>query len=102
MRQYGRDDVQFETWYSDWMKRLALQHSLTELESMLGMKSSEATHAARAHLRAVDRTASMRGNSSARASTRNVVAAAGDTVLAIKGAMEIHELFPEQAKQQGE
>ncbi|WP_454909675.1 hypothetical protein [Variovorax gossypii] len=97
-RQYGRDDVDYHTWYSPWVKRLALVHTVPELQKMAGVASSEATRAAGTHLRAIKRTGSMQGNSMARAHSRNVVAAAGETVLAAFAALEIHELFPEHAK----
>jgi hypothetical protein len=80
------------------MKRLAKQHTQSELEQMLGGKQHEARGASESHLKAIRATGSMQGNSSRRAHARNVVAAAGETMLAIKGAIEIHELFPEFAK----
>jgi hypothetical protein len=39
----------------------------------------------------------MSGQSARRAHARNCVAAAGDELIAIRGAIEIHELFPEHA-----
>jgi hypothetical protein len=98
-RQYGHDDIQFDTWYSDWMKRLAMAHSRDELEQMLAGTMSESKRASAAHLAAIKGSTSMHGNASRRANSRNVVAASGDTMIAIKGAIEIHELFPEHAKQ---
>lgn len=98
MRQYGRDDVQFDTWYSDWMKRLAKNHTQSELEQMLVRNRCDAKSASKSHLESIQATGSMHGNSSRRAHARNVVAATGDTMIAIKGAIEIHELFPEFAK----
>lgn len=66
---------------------------------MLDGKQCEARGASESHLKAIQATGSMQGNSSRRAHARNVAAAAGETIIAIKGAIEIHELFPEHAKQ---
>jgi hypothetical protein len=98
MRKYGRNDVNYATFYSDWMKSLALRHTRAELELMRDGKQRDARRAASSHLRAIERTGSMAGNSSARANARNCVAAAGDARIAMDGAIEIHELFPEFAK----
>lgn len=95
MRQYDRSAVDYETWYSDWMKRLALAHTRAELETMLVGTSAATRRAAASHERAIQRTSSMHGNSMARAHTRNVVAASGDRAIALRGALEIHDLFPE-------
>lgn len=95
--KYSRADVDYETWYSPWMKALAAQNSVSELRRMLSGADAAASSAARAHLRAIDRSHSMSSCSAARASMRNVSAAAGDKVIAIRGALEIHELFPEHA-----
>lgn len=97
-RKYGRDDVDYHTWYSPWVKRLALSHTVPELQKMAGVAASEATRAAGTHLRAIKRTGSMQGNSMARAHSRNVVSAAGEKVLAAFAALEVHALFPEHAK----
>lgn len=97
-RQYGRDDVDYATFYSAWMRRLAMLHTKSELERMAGVASTEAQRAALTHLRAIQRTGSMTGNSAARAHGRNVVSGAGETAAAARGAIEIHELFPEHAK----
>ena len=67
MRQYGRDDVPFDTWYSPWMKQLAATRTRAELEALLHGKRSEASKAARSHLRSIQATASMSGQSMRRA-----------------------------------
>lgn len=95
MRQYGRDDVDYETWYSPWMKRLALSNTREELELRLHGCKADAERAGMVHLRAIEATTSMTGCSARRAHARNVVAAAGDTAIALRGALEIYELFPE-------
>jgi len=98
-RQYGRDDVVYADWYNPWMKLLAKSHTVAELQSMLHGASAEAVKHAGQHLRAIQKTGSMTGNSAARAHSRNNVAASGDKKIALQGALEIHELFPEHAKQ---
>lgn len=72
-------------------------YTRAELERMLGRASSESTAAARSHHAAVEATTSMAGQSARRAHARNRVAAAGDRAIAISGALEIHDLFPEHA-----
>lgn len=98
-RQYGRDDVDYHTWYSDWMKRLAKHHTRAELEALLHGKESEVRSASRRHLSAIQDTSSMSGQSQRRAQTRNVVAAAGEYAIALRGALEIYDLFPEHTKE---
>lgn len=100
MRQYGREDIDYETWYSDWMKRLAKTCTLEDLEIQLNGRKSEANKASQAHLRAIEASTSMSSNSSRRAHARNTVAAAGDAAIALRGAIEIYELFPEHTKQE--
>lgn len=99
--KYTRDDVDFETWYSSWMKQLAKSYTVTELEAKLYGAKSEANRASKSHLRAIQRTHSMSSNSQTRAHARNVTAAAGDYAIALRGAIEIHKLFPEHARQKG-
>lgn len=96
--QYTRKDIDFETWYSAWMKQLAKCYTISELESKLYGSNIEAKRAASNHLRAIQRTHSMQSNSQARAQTKNATAAAGDYSIALRGAIEIHQLFPEYAK----
>lgn len=99
-RQYGREDVKYDTWYSDWMKSLAKKHTRAELEQMLGLYTSEAKRASKSHLRAIEKSGSMLGNSSRRASTWNAVALTYDYRVAISGALEIYDLFPEHTLEQ--
>lgn len=98
MRQYGREDIDYEAWYSDWMKSLAKRLTRAEIEAQLGVASSESRKAAHIHLRAIQRTSSMSSNSMARAHGRNTVAAAGEYKIALSGALEIYDLFPEHTK----
>lgn len=97
-RQYGREDVSYENWYSSWMKQLARIHTRVEIEHRLGIAVVDGAKAAAAHLRAIQATNSMEGQSQRRAQARNVAAATGDERIALSGALEIHELFPEHAK----
>ncbi|CAJ9291915.1 Uncharacterised protein [Burkholderia pseudomallei] len=99
MRQYGRDDIQFETWYSDWMKRMAATYTLDELRQMLGATEAEAGRACKQHHDAIGKSTSMQSGSARKAHARNLVESAGQRRIAITGAIEIHELFPEHAKQ---
>ena len=99
-RQYGRDDVNYDTWYTDWMKQLAKKHTRAELETMLGIRSAEVKKAARSHLKAIERSGSNLQNSSRRASTWNATAVAYDYRVAIDGALEIYDLFPEHTLEQ--
>lgn len=98
-RQYGRNDVDYDTWYSDWMKRLAKDYSREQLERKLHGTKREAKRAAESHLKAIEASGSMQSNSQRRAQARNVTAAKGDEAIALRGALEIHELFPEHAHQ---
>jgi hypothetical protein len=96
--QYTRHDVQYDTWYNAWMKQLAKDYTLLDLSGKLRGASHDANKAAKTHLKAIERTHSMTGNSQARAQSRNVVAATGEYKIALQGAIEIHILFPEMAK----
>jgi hypothetical protein len=97
MRKYTRDDVEYETFYSRWMKDLARNHTKRFLESMYEGKCKEADRHGRAHLRAIEATTSMTGQSARRAHSRNNAAASGEYEIALSGAIEIHDLFPEHA-----
>lgn len=99
MRQYGREDVDYETWYGQWSKDLARNRTLAELKAMLHGKSAEAKRGASSHERAIRRSTSMQSQSAARAHAKNVTVAAGDAAIAIRGAIEIYELFPEHTKE---
>lgn len=99
MRQYGRDDIDYETWYTPWMKLLAKTCSKESLEGKLFGNSLNAKKAGLYHLRAIEGSCSMQGNSSRRASTRNAVAALGEFGISLRGALEIYELFPEKTKE---
>jgi hypothetical protein len=103
VRKYGREDIEkieggFDGWYSAWMKMLAVRFSRSEIEQRLGIASTAGAKAARRHLAAIDATSSMTGQSQRRAQTGNVARAAGEEAMALRGALEIHELFPECAK----
>ena len=80
------------------MKRLALKHSKIELEKLLGIATVNATDAGLKHLATIDKSGSMQGNSSKKAAARNNVEREGQLKIDLRGALEIHELFPEFAK----
>lgn len=96
-RQYGREDVEYDSWYSDWMKVLARTKTRKQLESMLGTSARDAAAGAASHLRAIEATGSMTGCSQRRAQMGNATSAAGEKMIAVSGALEIHDLFPEHA-----
>lgn len=98
-RQYGRDDINYRTWYSDWAKLLAQTYTRPEIETRLGVTQCDLSKAAKVHHRAVSKSTSMTSNSQHRAQSRNVVAATGDLARALRGALEMHDLFPEYAKE---
>jgi len=95
---YDRHEISYETWYSEWSKKLALLHTRADLQRMLGITDRNAHTASAQHHAAVKATTSMTSQSQRRAQSRNVVAAAGETAMAIRGALDIHVLFPEHAK----
>lgn len=97
-RQYERGDVDFHAWYTPWMKSLAAQYTRSELLARLAGTRGEARKAGAAHERALRRSCSMQGSSQARAQARNVSGAVGDHAIALAGAIEIHDLFPEHAR----
>lgn len=99
MRGYGRNDIEYATWYTQWHKRLALDYTRDELVSKLNKADSDAKKASGLHLKAVQATASMNGCSQRRAQTRNTVFAASELRMAIRAALEIYDLFPEYTKE---
>lgn len=100
-RQYSREDVEYTTWYSDWSKNLARDSTRTELERRLYGAGADTERLTRSHLRAVEASTSMQSQSQRRAQTGNVVAANGEYKMALRGALEIYELFPEYTKGEG-
>lgn len=98
-RQYGRDDVDYVTWYTPWSKQYALIHTRAEIEKMLGMQTKRLHSASESHCNAVAATTSMTGQSQRRAHTRNTTALSSDMILALRAALEIYDLFPEHTKE---
>lgn len=96
--QYTRDDVDYHKWYSEWMKALASANTRAVLVERLAQAKADSARNSAAHLRAIDATTSMSGQSQRRAQSRNAVAASCDLHIALAGAIEIHDLFPEHAK----
>ena len=90
-RQYGREDVDYHTWYSPHAKRLAIHNDVAELKRMLVEYKNGARHQAMINLNSNNRA----GYEAAQ--SWNATAADGDQAIAIRSALEIHELFPEHA-----
>lgn len=98
-RKYGRADVDYESWFSEWSKMLARRMTRSEILREMGVAQKETSRAAKSHHEAIKKTTSMSSNSQRRAHARNVVAASGEYHIALSGALEIHDLFPENAKE---
>lgn len=98
-RQYGREDVSYDTWYSPWVKALALIHTRAELEQRLAVNRASAPAASHAHLAAIQATGSMQSQSQRRAQSGNLARALGEEASALRGALEIYDLFPEHTKE---
>ena len=98
--KYTRGDVNYDTWYTEYMKQLAKNYTAEELEKMYYKAKGDAKRGSLTHLRAIEKTHSMTSNSQARAQAGNVVKAASEQATAIIGAIEIHYLFPEMGKQE--
>jgi len=101
-RKYNREDIDYDTWYSDWSKLIAKTKSLAEIQKELGVVDAEVGSAAKSHLRAIEKSTSMQGNSSSRAQSKNTLVGASERKIAFNGALEIYELFPEHTKDKGE
>lgn len=99
-RQYGRDDITYDHWYSDWSKLLAKTKTKAEIEKALYGNEKSLKSASKAHLAAIKATTSMQAQSQRRAHSGNVLATCSEYKSALSGALEIHELFPEHAKAQ--
>ena len=91
-RQYEREDVDYDTWYKHHEKHLAANYSITELQEMLGDAKGGAHRQAMINLESNNRA----GYEAAQ--SWNATAGDGDEAIAIRAALEIHELFPEHAK----
>ena len=92
--QYGRDDIDYETWYSKHSKELAATYTVAELRAKLGNARDVGEGYSRQWLSRRLRTQSDR--------VRNMAidaGIAGQEASDIRSALEIHELFPEHACQ---
>ena len=98
MYTYTREQINYDAWYSSWMKQLALNYTLIELERKLHGNRKRVGKEAASHLRAIDASGSMSSQSQRKAQSRNVLAATGDEMIALSDAIEIYELFPEHTK----
>jgi len=97
-RQYNRDDINYDTWYTEWMKLIAKTKTMAEIKKELGIVDIEVSKAAKVHHRAIEKSTSMQSNSSGRAQSRNSLSGASEYKSALRGALEIYELFPEHTK----
>ena len=90
----------FDEWYSPWMRMLAANYTKDQLLVMLQGKKKEGKCAGAVHLRAIEASTSMSSQSQRRAHARNIVAAIGEAKIAIGGALQIYDLFPEKTKEE--
>lgn len=95
MRQYTKEDIDYNVWYSDWAKRLALTNSLEDLKTKLTQADSKRNSLSSSHLKAIEKSTSMTSNSQRRAQTRNSMSGNYELYTALISAIEIYELFPE-------
>ena len=82
--------IDFETWYSPWMKLLARSYTAEELQAKLHDAEAQARVAAKNRFRVIWHTHTLD-------STRNISASDSDYAIILRGAIEIHRLFPEEA-----
>ncbi|MBU9534607.1 hypothetical protein KTE49_29680 [Burkholderia multivorans] len=78
---------------------MAATYTLDELHQMLSATEVEGRRACKQHHDAIRKSTSMQSGSARKAHARNLVEGTGERRIAIAGAIEIHELFPEHAKQ---
>lgn len=95
MRQYDRKDIDYETWYSPWMKQLAKSHTRADLELKLYGAFASVKSCVCSHSRAIAREDRRIACTQRLAQSSADVGVAGDTVIALRGALEIYDLFPE-------
>ena len=99
MNYNTRENTDYATWYTPWMKQLALTYTRLELERKLTGNRRQAAVSTNSHFAAVAATSSMASNSQRRSQARNVVVAAGGEAIALRGALEIYRLYPEFTKE---
>lgn len=85
--------------YSEWARSLAASCSRKEIQKMLSAAGADLTRSVQSHLRAIQKTGSMQGNSGARAMSRNCVEGAGEKKRACENALEIYRFYPERTKE---
>jgi len=86
----GREDIDFETWYTPWEKLWARAYTAEELQTKLRDAEAEARVAAKNRFHIIWHTHTL-GNA------KNFSASDSDYAIALRGAIEIHRLFPEEA-----
>jgi len=77
------------------MKLLARTMTRDAIEAALGYSADKAKQAGLYHLRTIQKSGSNLANSSQRAKGVNAVAHMGEYRIALRGALEIYDLFPE-------
>lgn len=89
----------YNTWYSAYSKHLAITHSDSELFEMFVDIDEQLSSATATHLRAIEKSHSIQGNSQHRAQAGNVVRGLSQEKSSVVSAREIHKLFPQYTKQ---
>jgi hypothetical protein len=92
-------ELNYETWYPDWSKQLALQYTKAELIDEFEKVGGALRASTASHLRAIEKSTSMQGNSQHRAQARNVVASQGEYKINLGCALDIYKNFPEHTKE---
>ena len=99
MRQYSREDVDYTTFYPQYMKTLALTKTREELEKMIGIESGKLSKATKSHLLQIQKSTGMQARAQGRAQARGSVDCHSSRVRGAEGAIEIYDLFPEFTKE---
>ena len=84
--------------YSAFSRQLARDYTRKELEKMLSKLEGEQFRNTQIHLHAIEKSASMTGNSQHRAQSGNVVRGNYEQCRFIKDAIEIHRYYPPRAR----
>ena len=84
--------------YSEWSRLLAKNYSLGQLRARLAQVEHATEKAKGAHLRSIQNTTSMAGQSQRRAHSRNAMVGSYEESCALRDAIAIQESFPEHAQ----
>lgn len=85
--------------YSNWSREMAKNYTRAELEKRLAKVDGQRGSLAASHLRAVEKTTSMTGNSQRRAQSRNAMVGNYEEYQAVKNALELYDFYPEKTKE---